>query len=145
MFDVAAQAVRGMAPPELGELQTRAHRYGIKVWFGPAKPPREHYEAQVVGAEHVPDAEILAIEVGFHAENPDPTLNEQALAALTAQEKRWRRALGPEAVGGTFIADRNGWQRLSETWPDPDLDDPELALEIAARLIDYITALEPLR
>ncbi len=146
MFDEVAQALRGLLPPELGELQTRAHRYGIKVWFGTAaKAPREHYEAQVVGAKHVPDASVLAIEVGFHSEHPDPTENERALAALTGQERRWRRTLGPEAVAAPFIDDRRGWQRLSETWADPDLGDPELAFEVAARLTDYITALEPLR
>jgi hypothetical protein len=146
VFDVVAQAVRGLIPSELGELHTRAHRYGIKVWFGSAaKPDREHYEAQVLGAKHVPDATVLAIEVGFHAEHPDPARNTEALGALTVQEKRWRKALGPEATAARFIDDRNGWQRLSETWPDPDLDDPELALEIAARLTDYVTALEPLR
>ena len=146
VFGVVAQALRGLVPQELGELHTRAHRYGVKVWFGDGdKPTREHYEAQVIGAEHVPEASVLAIEVGFHAEHPDPTQNEQALALLGKQEKRWRKGLGPEPMAGTFIDDRRGWQRLSETWPDPDLDDPDLALEIAGRLTDYITALEPLR
>ena len=146
VFGVVAQALRSLVPEELGDLQTRAHRYGIKVWFGAAaKPTREHYEAQVLGAKHVPDATVLAIEVGFHAENPDPTLNEQALATLGKQEKRWRKGLGPEPVAGPFIDDRHGWKRLSETWADPDLGDPDLALEIASRLTDYITALEPLR
>ena len=144
-FDEVAQVLRGMVPEELGELRTKAHRYGIKVWFGPATPTREHYEAQVIGAKHVPEASMLAIEVGFHAEHRYPTENERALAGLVDQEKRWRRVLGPEAVAGPFIDDRHGWQRLSETWADPDLGDPDLAIEVATRLIDYITALEPLR
>jgi hypothetical protein len=145
VFDEVAQALRGLLPSELGLLQTRAHRYGIKVWFGPAKAPREHYEAQVVGAKHVPGATTLAIEVGFHAEHPDPAANAAVLAVLGDAERRWRKGLGPEAVSGPFIADRHGWQRLSETWTDPDLGDPELAFEVAARLTDYITALEPVR
>ena len=102
------------------------------MWFGPVKAPREHYEAQVVGARHVPEAKVLAIEVGFHTEHPDPALNTACLAALVGHERRWRKALGPEAVAAPFIADRHGWQRLSETWPDPDLSDPEIAFEIAA-------------
>jgi hypothetical protein len=53
--------------------------------------------------------------------------------------------LGEGAVAGEFIDDRHGWQRVSETWPDPDLGDPDLAMELAARLTDYISALEPLR
>jgi hypothetical protein len=146
VFGVVAQALRGLVPEELGDLHTRAHRYGVKVWFGSAaKPAREHYEAQVIGAQHVPGAEVLAIEVGFHAEDPDPTVNEATLAALGTQEKRWRKGLGAEPVAGPFIDDRRGWRRLSETWADPDLGDPELALEIAGRLTDYITTLEPLR
>jgi hypothetical protein len=145
VFDEVAQALRGLLPDDLGVLQTKAHRYGIKVWFGPVKATREHYEAQVIGAKHVPEATVLAIEVGFHAENPDPTHNAAALAGLVGQEKRWRKALGPEPVAAPFIDDRHGWQRLSETWPDPDLGDPDLAFELAARLTDYITTLEPLR
>jgi hypothetical protein len=145
VFDEVAQALRGLLPAELGALQTKAHRYGIKVWFDSTAATREHYEAQVIGAKHVPEATVLAIEVGFHTEHRDPAENERAIAGLTAQEKRWRKGLGPEAVAGPFIDDRHGWQRLSETWADPDLSDPDLAIEVAARLTDYITALEPLR
>jgi hypothetical protein len=145
LFDEVGEVLRGLLPTELGELRTKHHRYGIKVWFGPATPTREHYEAQVIGAKHVAEAAVLAIEVGYHAEHRDPAENERALARLRRDERRWRRALGPDAVAGAFIDDRNGWQRLSETWPDPDLGDPDLPLELAGRLTDYITALEPLR
>ncbi len=145
MFDEVAQALRGLLPPALGALHTKAHRYGIKVWFGPVKATKEHYEAQVIGAKHVPEAAVLAIEVGFHTEHPDPAANERTLSGLKAQEKRWRKGLGPSAVAGPFIDDRHGWRRLSETWPDPDLGDPDLAIELATRLTDYITELEPLR
>ncbi len=33
----------------------------------------------------------------------------------------------------------------SEAWIEPDLDDPELAFEIAARLVDYLLVIEPAR
>ena len=145
LFDLVGEVLRGLVPAELGTLRTRHHRYGIKVWFGPEKPTRDHYEAQVIGAKHVPEATVLAIEVGFHAEHRDPAENEAILAALRSAEKRWRKGLGPTAVAGEFIDDRHGWQRLSETWPDPDLGDPDLPFELATRLTDYITALEPLR
>jgi hypothetical protein len=145
LFDEVAEALRGLQPTGAGELRTKHHRYGIKVWFGPAKPTREHYEAQVIGARHVPGATVLAVEVGFHTEHPDPSDNERVLARLLAGEARWRKALGAPAVAGAFIDDRRGWQRLSETWPDPDLGDPDLPLELATRLTDYITVLEPLR
>jgi len=145
LFDEVGEVLRGLLPEELGALHTKHHRYGIKVWFGPAKPTREHYEAQVIGAKHVAEAKVLALEVGFHAEHRDPEDNERALARLVAQDQRWRKALGKDAVAGAFIDDRHGWQRVSETWPDPDLGDPDLPLELATRLTDYITALEPLR
>jgi len=145
LFDEVGEVLRGLLPADIGELRTRHHRYGIKVWFGGEKPTREHYEAQVIGARHVPEATVLAIEVGFHAEHRDPADNERVLKKLLGHEKRWRPLLGREAVAGEFIDDRNGWQRLSETWSDPDLGEPELAMDLAARLTDYITALEPLR
>lgn len=145
LFDEVGEVLRGLLPEELGPVRTKHHRYGIKVWFGPATPTREHYEAQVIGAKHVPEASVLAIEVGFHAEHRDPAENERAVARVLAGEKRWRKVLGAEAVAGPFIDDRHGWRRVSETWADPDLGDPGLAMELAARLTDYVTALEPLR
>jgi hypothetical protein len=145
LFDEVGEVLRGLVPPELGALRTKHHRYGIKVWFGPAQPTREHYEAQVIAARHVAEAEALALEVGYHAEHRDPAENEQALARLRAGEARWRKVLGADPVAGEFIDDRHGWQRLSETWADPDLGDPDLPFELATRLTDYITVLEPLR
>ena len=145
LFDEVGEVLRGLVPGDLGELRCRHHRYGIKVWFAEDKPTREHYEAQVIGAKHVPEAKVLAIEVGFHAEHRDPAENELVLKHLLTDERRWRKALGGEIVAGAFIDDRHGWQRVSETWPDPDLGDPDLPLDLAARLADYITALEPLR
>jgi hypothetical protein len=145
LFDEVGEVLRGLVPGDLGELHCRHHRYGIKAWFGGDKPTREHYEAQVIGAKHVPGATVLAIEVGFHAEHRDPAENERVVKELLSREPRWRKVLGHDAVAGEFIDDRHGWQRVSETWADPDLGEPELAMELAARLTDYITALEPLR
>lgn len=144
LFDEVADAFRGLLPPDLGDPRHRAHRYGIKVWFGPAKPPREHYEAQVIGATHVDEATVLALEVGFHAEHPRPADNEQIMAHLLRAEERWRPDVGTEAVAGSFLGRPDDWRRISETWPDPDLSDPALGFEIAARLVDYVVALEPL-
>ena len=145
LFDEVGEVLRGLVPDGLGELRCRHHRYGIKAWFGAEKPTREHYEAQVIGAHHVPGASVLAVEVGFHAEHRDPADNERVLKELLGREARWRRALGDDAVAGAFIDDRHGWRRVSETWADPDLGDPDLPMELAARLADYIIALEPLR
>ena len=145
LFEEVCEALRGLVPPELGTLRHKTHRYGTKIWFGPETPPKEHYEAQVVGARDVPEAEVLAIEVGFHSEYPKPAENDEVLAALLAVEGEWRPDLGDEAVADVFIGRAEHWRRISETWPDPNLDDPELGTELAMRLLDYIEALEPRR
>lgn len=145
LFEEVGDAVRGLAPPELGPVHLRAHRYGIKVWFGTEKPTREHYEAQVVGARDVPEARTLALEIGYHAEYPKEADNVAAVERLLADERRWRKEIGREAVVGPFLGRASHWRRISELWIDPDLGEPGVAFEIASRLVDYTTALEPLR
>ncbi len=120
-----------------GELHVTAHNRGLKVWYDDAT--REHYEAQLIRL----DGEI-ALEVGFHAEHPKVDQNDAVLARLLGHQHAWRRELGDEPVAGGFLgADR--WRRISETWEPPDPDDVDAAIEIAARLADYVTVLEPLR
>jgi hypothetical protein len=144
LFELVAEAARSLTPAALGELRTRSHRYGTKVWFGsPDTPSKEHYEAQVVGAQHVPGATLLGVEIGFHAEHPKVADNDAVLARLFAAERSWRKRLGDDAVAGPFLGRADTWRRVSETWPDPDLDDEELVVDLAVRLVDYITALEP--
>jgi hypothetical protein len=145
VFEEVGEALRGLAPAEFGEYRHRAHRYGVKVWFGPATPSREHYEAQVVGPDVDKRATVLAIEVGFHSEYPKAVENDAVIAHLLANEKRWRRAVGKEAQAGDFFGRPDRWRRVSETWPDPDLGDGSLVMELALRLTDYIAALEPVR
>jgi hypothetical protein len=145
LFEEVADAVRGLVPDNLGDLRCKSHRSGVKVWFGQYKPPREHYEAQVVGREHASGATALALEVGFHIEYPNEADNEAVISGLLRSERRWRRELGEEAVVGSFLGRAEHWRRVSEVWPDPNLADPELVFELAARLADYVTALEPYR
>jgi hypothetical protein len=83
----------GMMPAELGVPHCRSNRYGLKLWFGQAMPTREHYEAQVIGADEVKGASVLAIEIGFHSEYPQPPENDAVLAHLATSERKWRRAL----------------------------------------------------
>jgi hypothetical protein len=142
LFDEVGEAVRGLMDPKLGVVHFRAHRYGVKLWFDTDAPPREHYEAQVVGAKHVPDAEVLALEVGFHTEHPKAADNEATMQRLARRERAWRKTIGDDAVAGPFLG-RDSWRRVSETWPDPDLSDGDLVMEVALRLTDYMTALEP--
>lgn len=144
LFEQVADGLHSLVPADLGAWRQRNHRYGIKVWFGGEKPERLHFEAQVVAAEHVAEAKILAIEIGFHAEHPDPEVNRATLDALVAAKKSWKRTLGDETVAGGFLGRAKDWTRLSETWPDPDLGDPELPFELAVRLTDYLVSLQPL-
>ena len=144
LFDEVADMLRGIAPRELGDVHHRAHRHGIKVWFGSDTPLREHYEAQIIGPREAKDAKERALEIGFHSEYPNAADNDAVLDYLLAQGKRWRRRLGRDAEAGAFLG-RSDWRRVSETWPDPDLSDPEMVPEITDRLLAYITALEPVR
>jgi hypothetical protein len=136
-FHQVQDALEGFVLDVPGELHTTAHGRGIKVWYDDAT--REHYEAQLirVGGER-------QLEVGFHAEYPKAGENDDVLAHLLEHETAWRRALGDEAVAGDFLgADR--WRRVSETWDPPDDGDVDAAIEIAARLADYVTAIELVR
>lgn len=136
-FHQVQDVLKGFVIDVGGTLHSNAHPRGIKVWCDDAK--REHYEAQLVRV----DGEI-ALEVGFHVEHPKVEANEAVLARLLASEKIWRRELGGEPTAGVFIgADR--WRRISEIWDEPDTDDVDAAFEVAARLADYLSVLEPLR
>lgn len=143
LFDEIGEAVRGLMPPDLGVVRFKAHRYGVKLWFDTDAAPREHYEAQVIGAQDVPDATVLAVEVGFHSEHSKVDQNDAVLERLRKRERAWRKVLGEEAVAGPFLGRAANWRRISETWPDPDLSDEDLCMEIALRVTEYMSALEP--
>jgi hypothetical protein len=105
LFEDVSDALRGLSPADLGELGCTYHRYGIKVWLGPAtKAPRGHYEAQVIGPQYVPEAAALAIEVGFHSEHPEEADNEAVIAALVGSGRSWacritKRQRRPTPIG----------------------------------------------
>ncbi len=156
LFEEVGEAVRSMAPDDVGTVRFRAHRRGLKVWCIPpgiaadqveaagGKAPREHYEAQVLTRRHVDGTEGTALEIGYHAEHRDPASNAAAVETIAATESTWRTILGDEAEIGEFFA-MPDWRRVSEVWLEPDLDDPELAVEVASRLVDYLEAIEPAR
>ncbi|MEZ5343094.1 MAG: hypothetical protein R2706_17125 [Acidimicrobiales bacterium] len=144
LFDSVGDALRSLLPPELAVCHIRSHRRGIKVWFGPAEGNRDHYESQIIARRHVDDVEGMAIETGFHAEQKSVKQNDNTLAILLAAEPDWRQVLGAEATAGPFYGRPDDWRRLSDVWFEPDLDDPDIAFELAARLADYITVIEPL-
>ncbi len=136
-FEQVQDVIEGLVFDVDGTLHTKAHGRGVKIWFGDAT--REHYEAQLIRL----DGKVV-LEVGFHAEHPKVDENQAVLDQLLVAESGWRRRLGAEPESGVFLGvDR--WLRISETWDEPDPDDFEIAIEIAARLADYVSALEHLR
>jgi hypothetical protein len=139
-FEHVLDAFEGFVDDGLGEPRSSWHRRGLKVWFGSDddRPAREHYEAQLIRVNGE-----AALEIGFHAEYRDEADNQAALDRLDGRPT-WRSALGKLAEAGEFLG-MDSWRRISEVWEPPDPDDPEASIEIAARLADYVDAIEPLR
>ena len=144
MFDEVAELVRAMSPAEIGEVHVRAHRRGVKVWFDTEAPTKEHYEAQMLSRRYVDGIEGTAIEIGFHSEHKDQADNVAVIERVVRSEKKWRKELGKEPQVDTFYGADN-WRRVSEAWIEPDLNDPEITFEVASRLVDYISVIEPAR
>jgi hypothetical protein len=136
-FEIVRDAFEGFAAGVAGRRNVYVHARGMKVWFDDAS--REHYEAQLIRI----DGQIR-LEIGFHAEHPKAGQNDEVLQRLLAVEPAWRPQLGADAVAGDFIG-RAGWRRISEVWPAPDSDVIDEAIDAAARLADYVIALEQLR
>ena len=136
-FDHVRNAVEGFVGGIPGTIHTTAHSRGVKVWFGDST--REHYEAQLIR-----DDKMVKLEIGFHAEYPNAPENEAVLTHLTSLETTWRKQLGKDAETGPFIG-RKGWTRVSECWEPPAATSIDEAIDVAARLADYVNALEPVR
>ncbi len=136
-FHQVLDVFEGFVADVAGDLHSFAHARGLKVWYDDAV--REHYEAQLVrvGGEPV-------LELGFHAEYPKASANDRVVARLIAHEASWRAELGAEPVAGPFLGSET-WRRVSEIWTPPDVEDVDAAIEVAARLADYVVVLEPLR
>ena len=139
-FEHVLDAFEGFVDEGFGEHRSSQHRRGLKVWFGPVDGPaaREHYEAQLIRLDGA-----AALEIGFHAEYRSATENQAALDRLEGPPS-WRTALGAAPEAGPFLG-MHDWRRISEVWGPPDPDDPDAAIEIAARLADYVDAIEPRR
>ena len=136
-FETVRNAFEGFVAGVDGRRNISVHSRGLKVWFDDDN--REHYESQLIRI----DGEVQ-LEIGFHAEHPKAPQNDEVLRRLLDVESAWRPELGNEAVAGDFIG-RTGWRRISEVWPLPDAGEIDEAIEAAARLADYVIALEPVR
>jgi len=152
-FERVGEVARQGAPDNFGQLNHRAHRGGVKVWYGAEKSAREHYEAQLVSRHHLDGTDGTVLEIGFHAEHRDADANQSTIDVLVEAADSWTETLGPvlnspDTVShDVVVADRflgnNTWRRLSETWEDFDVDDAELSFEAGARLAEYIVAIQP--
>jgi hypothetical protein len=136
-YDDVADAVTAFLPPSLRDFQWYRTNHNLKVWYDTDE--REHYEVQLLKVD-----KRIVLEIGFHAEHKEKQRNDDAVAKLLSVEKRWRGDLGKQPEAGAFIGHRSGiWRRISETWDVTD--DPEIAVDAAQRLADYIKTLEPIR
>ncbi len=142
LFKQVHYIVESIASSDHQQLQTRSHRYGVKVWDGPQKPTRLHFEAQLIRRSKIDGGPGFALEIGFHAEERSVELNQRAIDHLLSVEAEWRPILGSEAVAGSFF-DADQWRRISDVWFEPDLDADDTPFEIASRLVDYVDALGP--
>jgi len=139
-FDQVDDELRGLLGPALRDFESVRSGSLIKLWY---TDPGAHFEAQVVSARWGPEGRPV-VEVGLHLESSSPKRNDAVLQALERERTTWSKKL-PEAEAGKAIGPRSAtWRRLSEVIEAPDLDDPELASEVAERLSFYVKALEPL-
>jgi hypothetical protein len=137
-FENVLDALIGFLPRDLRAQSSRITSRNLKVWYGDSD--REHYEVQAIGSRG-----RWRLEVGWHAEHRDRAANDGALEGMLASERSWRKKLG-DAQSGRFIGGPGRvWRRISEVWDGPNLWGPESAVEAAARLADYVEALEPAR
>jgi hypothetical protein len=112
LFEDVADALRGLQQTDFAELHCTYHRYGIKVWLGPAtKAPREHYEAQVIGPQYVPQAATLGIEVGFHSEHPQEADNEAVISEPGGRQRGSHLRTGQVRTVVAQAAGRGGARR----------------------------------
>ena len=146
LFDEAAETLRALVPVELGPVRAAGPPLRAEgVVRTPSSRPASTTRPRSSAPSTSPTRPILAVEIGFHASTAGAPANDAALAPLLAAEAAWRPVLGDEAVAGPFLGRPDDWRRVSETWADPDLGDPELGMEIGTRLTDYLVALEPIR
>ena len=142
-FDSVASTLPSLVAAATGPWHVRHHRWGLKLWAGAEdEVARLHYELQLLGRRHVPEAKAFALEVGFHAELAGEA-NAAVAERLAAAEKTWRKALGEDATLGPFLGQPR-WRRLSEVWLDPPIDAADCRFEMAERLATYAAVVQPL-
>ena len=123
-----ALLVRERVPPDLRAFRYEAISFQSKLWYGNKDLHYEIWSRERLGT----------IEIGLHFE-ADPLTNARLLAAFTANARGIRRVLADARIEGW---DR-GWARVWEPLPHRR-PDAELAADLARRIGDYVTVLEPI-
>jgi hypothetical protein len=141
-YEQVADALASFLPPGLRGYGSTIGSSNFKAWYGEER--HEHYEVQTLsgGRGRGPGPKL---EIGFHAEHPVGSRNDDLLSHFRTRERSWRRALGTTPEIGPFLGHQREWRRLSEVWDGPGLDTEEAAIEAAERLARYIRTLERLR
>src|SRR5438874_12465443 len=134
-FEQLSDALVSFLPPDLRSFDSTIGSRNLKIWYG--EDHHEHYEVQRLSTRK--------LEIGFHAEHPVETRNDEVIASLRARERTWRRALGKEAEAGPFLGRARGWRRLSEVWDGPGLDTDAAAVEAGDRLARCMRPSERIR
>jgi hypothetical protein len=123
-----AALVPAHVPVSLREFHWESYSFQSKLWYGNKALHYEIWSREKLGT----------IEIGLHFE-ADPLTNARLLAAFTANAKTVRRAL----AGARIEEWDRGWARVWEPLPHRKPDE-HLASDLAARIGDYVSALEPI-
>lgn len=133
-MEFAEDAAIGFGLNDFGLLATNGW---VNLKVAPSPGHKEHFELQIFRTK-----QGMGIEIGFHAEHKDATMNEAAVAALAKYEKTWRKVLGADPVLGPFAQGAKNWRRVSEVW-DGMTFDGGVAVDAGERLVAYVSALAP--
>jgi hypothetical protein len=127
-FDVVADELPALLPPDLRDYRSARQGGVFKVWFGPRST--QHFESWFRDG---------GLELAFHLEGraqddlPVERFLRRHLPAL-------RRSLGGEVAIESFGRD---WVRCCEHWPSAERS-VATALEAAGRFAEWIREVEPL-
>jgi hypothetical protein len=127
-FDVVADELPALLPPDLRDYRSARQGSVFKVWFGPRST--QHFEAWFRDG---------GVELAFHLEGrtQDDLPVERV---LRTRLRDLRRRLGGELSIEPFGRD---WVRLYEHWPSAERS-VVVALEVVGRFAEWIREVEPL-
>lgn len=126
-YVAVADELPALLPRNLRGYRLASEGRVFKVWY---ERRAHHYELWFRDG---------GLEVAYHLEG-DPDRDERALRVLEARLPGIRRSLGGDVRLESF---GRGWFHLFELWPE-ERRSPELASDAAARLSEFVRALQPI-